>query len=446
MKSITAIGAATLAFLLFSSALSWAEVKLIVVRKTTTNELKATVCDSGNTSPCTAVAVPIGTNFTSSVLPTLGWDDAGFWTIVGTNSDLSAWAGEITQAAAFTLVSGTVPQAPVSQTTNEPPLQQVSYAMPSTPVLVTCTYATSQWGPCQSDGLGGGVQYREVMSTSSSGCTGGTLPASSQSCTPPAPPAICSSWAYSAWSPSEATCTFGQTLTRSIVTSSPNGCTGGNPILTESCPNGAPTCTSWTYSAWSPSEVTCTAGQTLTRSIVSASPTSCTGGSPILTEACPNGSSSTSGEPAGTVTLAAQLDASRVTLSSGGSAYFKLTGPAGGCSPYGWLQVSLVSDSVSGGDGQLLVKSSNHGQASWPTLADYNYEFARVGYSAGQDWTRDSNGGAFFWTFSNGGAGENVTILKSYAGHTVDESDTFYVLLYNAGSASNGYRVAWRCY
>ncbi len=43
----------------------------------------------------------------------------------------------------------------------------------------------------------------------------------------------------------------------------------------------APTCTSFTYGAWGP----CTAGQQ-TRSVVSASPAGCTGGSPVLTQAC----------------------------------------------------------------------------------------------------------------------------------------------------------------
>ncbi len=44
----------------------------------------------------------------------------------------------------------------------------------------------------------------------------------------------CSSWAYSNWS----TCTNG-TQTRTIISSSPSGCAGGNPVLTQSCSNGS---------------------------------------------------------------------------------------------------------------------------------------------------------------------------------------------------------------
>jgi hypothetical protein len=43
----------------------------------------------------------------------------------------------------------------------------------------------------------------------------------------------------------------------------------------------APTCTSFTYSAWG----TCTSGQQ-SRTVTSASPAGCTGGSPVLTQAC----------------------------------------------------------------------------------------------------------------------------------------------------------------
>jgi len=49
--------------------------------------------------------------------------------------------------------------------------------------------------------------------------------------TQPAP--TCTSFIYSAWSPS--TCPSNQTQTRTILTSSPSGCEGGNPILTQSC-------------------------------------------------------------------------------------------------------------------------------------------------------------------------------------------------------------------
>lgn len=44
----------------------------------------------------------------------------------------------------------------------------------------------------------------------------------------------------------------------------------------------SPTCTSWTYSDWS----SCSASGSQTRSIISSSPSSCTGGSPVINQSC----------------------------------------------------------------------------------------------------------------------------------------------------------------
>jgi hypothetical protein len=51
-------------------------------------------------------------------------------------------------------------------------------------------------------------------------------------------PALCTSFTYSAWS----TCSAGGTQTRTVLTSSPAGCIGGTPVLSQACtppPNGA---------------------------------------------------------------------------------------------------------------------------------------------------------------------------------------------------------------
>src|SRR6185369_15783579 len=141
---------------------------------------------------------------------------------------------------------------------------------------------------------------------------------------------------YSA--PTPAVCPSSGQQTRTVVSSSPAGCTGGSPVLTVACtyvPDGAAlyaakcagchgplatsakagrtaaqitaanmtqglsaaevqavanalatvapaTCSSFTYSAWG----TCSASGTQTRTVVSSSPAGCTGGSPVLSQAC----------------------------------------------------------------------------------------------------------------------------------------------------------------
>ncbi len=108
----------------------------------------------------------------------------------------------------------------------------------------------------------------------------------------------------------------------------------------------------------------------------------------------------------------------------------------------------MINVSLTAGDGQLLVKSSNHGASTTlPTLTDYNYEFGLYSYSNGQDWTRDPNGGVFFWRWSIGVPGEVLSILPSYTGHSsFSNDDTYYLLLYNQGTTLNQYRVKWQCY
>lgn len=67
--------------------------------------------------------------------------------------------------------------------------------------------------------------------------------------------------------------------TQAAVVSQPSGVGGGSVIIT---------CTSWTYSAWS----SCSGGNQ-SRTIVTSLPSSCSGGAPILKQACVNVASST---------------------------------------------------------------------------------------------------------------------------------------------------------
>lgn len=169
--------------------------------------------------------------------------------------------------------------------------------------------------------------YNSVDKTDTNGnCIRGTLAAG----------LICTSFAYSDWS----TCQSNSTKTRTTTSSSPNGCSGGDPVLTQSCSyvpactvndyscgdwnscsvsgnqtrtcnktsnceGGTqmpeisqsctytpPACNSWTYSNWS----SCSSNGNQTRDIVSSSPNGCTGGNPVLSQSCSYVSSCTSSD------------------------------------------------------------------------------------------------------------------------------------------------------
>ncbi len=96
------------------------------------------------------------------------------------------------------------------------------------PPPTACTYTYSAWGACQPDG----TQTRTVVSATPAGCTG--TPVLTQTCTPPPPPPVtCTGFTYSAWTP--ATCPASGQQTRTVVSATPAGCTGGNPVLTQTC-------------------------------------------------------------------------------------------------------------------------------------------------------------------------------------------------------------------
>ncbi len=102
---------------------------------------------------------------------------------------------------------------------------EVGAVFNSTTNLVCTSFTYSDWSLCNN-----GTQIRTVTATFPGDCTGGT-PILSQTCTMPAPAEVtCTSFTYSGWS----TCSNGS-QTRTVTSSSPAGCTGGTPTLTQSC-------------------------------------------------------------------------------------------------------------------------------------------------------------------------------------------------------------------
>jgi hypothetical protein len=214
----------------------------------------------------------------------------------------------------------------------------------------------------------------------------------------------------------------------------------GGTITVENIILQTAACTDYIYSDWS-----ACINNSQSRNVIGYTPQNCTGTppfSPILAQSCGGGV-----DPPGTITLQ-QNNEEAVILDDNKVKYFKFTTPAGGCSAYPlkWLVITMINVDLTAGDGQLLVKSTNNGASpEWPTLADYTYLFGKYGYSLGQDWTRAGNGGVFFWRWTIGAPSEALVILPSYTGHTFNQDDTYYLLLYNQGETSNEYRVLWQC-
>lgn len=153
----------------------------------------------------------------------------------------------------------------------------------TTPVVtngaVSCTdFVYNDWTPCLNS-----VQTRSIKSSSPAGCVGGN-PVYAQNCgLTVVNTNICNYFTYSNWG----SC-INNNQTRTVTGSLPANCTGGNPVLSQSCSSTNKSCTAFTYGAWS----ACSNGLK-TRSIVSRTPSGCTGGSPIISEVCGTVSSST---------------------------------------------------------------------------------------------------------------------------------------------------------
>lgn len=136
-----------------------------------------------------------------------------------------------------------------------------------------CTSFTySDWGECQPDS----TQTRTILTSSPEGCAGGN-PVITQTCA--YVPPTCESFAYNDWGE----CQPDSTRSRTVASSSPEGCTGGDPELTESCIYiGITDCTSFTYNDWG----ACQPNNTRSRTVASSFPANCSGGNPILSGTC----------------------------------------------------------------------------------------------------------------------------------------------------------------
>ncbi|MCK5122532.1 MAG: hypothetical protein KAQ87_00020 [Candidatus Pacebacteria bacterium] len=105
----------------------------------------------------------------------------------------------------------------------------------------------------------------------------------------------CASFTYSGWS----VCQPDSTQSRTVASSSPSGCVGGSPVLTQSCVydgggggggggSESTICASFTYNDWS----VCQPDSTQSRTVASSSPSGCVGGNPVLTQSCVYGGGS----------------------------------------------------------------------------------------------------------------------------------------------------------
>ncbi len=121
----------------------------------------------------------------------------------------------------------------------------------------------------------GGVIFTGRLSRLSEGVfTAANMPAG------PGGVVTCTEFTYAEF----AACMPDNTQVRTVLTSSPAGCTGGAPVLSQACTYVPPvsTCTSFTYSAFG----ACQPSNLQVRTVLSSSPAGCTGGAPVLTQAC----------------------------------------------------------------------------------------------------------------------------------------------------------------
>lgn len=222
-------------------------------------------------------------------------------------------------AGAIMYTSGTVLQGSLTQVTPDPTVTTTESDLVA--LATTCTVGDTQTQACTLTTTGAaGTQSRTCLRENYWG--------SWSPCTVPTPaPATCTSFTYSEWGTE---CLRGNNF-RSILTSSPEGCEGGDPILSRACVTEPVACTSYTYSDWS----TCVNGSQ-SRTVTSSKPTGCTGGTtPVLTQSCtsepPAGAGSSTGTATGTSSTGAGTGSSP-TGSSTGTATGTGTGSSAGSS------------------------------------------------------------------------------------------------------------------
>ncbi len=144
--------------------------------------------------------------------------------------------------------------------------------------VITCTsFGYSAWSSCSS----GGNQTRNVISSSPNSCTGGS-PVLSQSCTytPPLPSCTAADWSCANWG----ICSQNSSQTRTCAKNA--NCQGGasSPTTSQSCAYIAPvpSCTSFYYSGWSE----CSSDGKQTRNVTSKYPYNCEGGEYKTIQSC----------------------------------------------------------------------------------------------------------------------------------------------------------------
>ncbi len=459
-KNLVTIAASIVAYLLLTSALSWAEVKLIVVRNTATNALKATVCDSSQAVPCVAVTVPTGTNFTSSLLPTLGWDqtinNGGGWTIAGINgSNLTTWYGDIMRNAGSTvgysfLLLGGIPDSVVTGTGQQ--LEQVVYEAPelcksytyacigtcpssgTCPAVVTgsypafcsggiapattqpcayvppqCTSYTYTLGTCQSTNTAPVTGYTGIPAS----CSGGAVPATTQPCV--YVPPQCTSYTYTL-----GTCQSTNTAPVTGYTGIPAGCSGGAvPATTQPCTYGV-ACTDYSYSAWG----VCT-NNSQSRTVTGNIPAGCTGTPPVPQVLTQTGCGTTNNY----TTLLSGADVRNDNIApNGGEAYYQFTVDQAHAGHTPTIQLISTDQTTL----QLMVVKEG---TSFVTRKDFD-----------SLWNSGSKIGVappYWYRFFGSGVGTQ----SSYSSYAISiynvQPDTYSVIVVNTSPIAGSYRITY---
>lgn len=138
------------------------------------------------------------------------------------------------------------------------------------PLCISWTY--SEWNACSASGQ----QTRSIISSSPNGCIGGS-PALERGCVY-IPPCTTDSWQCNDWGSCSVEGKQSRTCNKTAT------CDGGvvSPQVEKACTYVIPICSSWTYSEWS----ACSADGKQIRSVMSALPLGCTGGSPVAIQSC----------------------------------------------------------------------------------------------------------------------------------------------------------------
>ncbi|HNV01574.1 MAG TPA: GDSL-type esterase/lipase family protein [archaeon] len=121
------------------------------------------------------------------------------------------------------------------------------------PVIPSCT--SNNWSSSDGDCKPNGKLTRTW--TKSGTCTGGITHPTTEEINCNYVPPVCSSFVYGGWS----VCSYSGVMYRDVVSSSPSGCVGGNPKLVDSCVF-IPVCSS---SNWNYSDGECGSNNLLTR-------------------------------------------------------------------------------------------------------------------------------------------------------------------------------------